>query len=265
MSCPASFLGSVPPINHGCPSALRNPFAAAYHTRFVFAFRIPIFVLPMTGKAYYITTLADWQRHAARFANSHFIVLDPPANDGVIPNPAPTHPVGDEGRAPGSTVSRAREIGEGPAVSPVPSNGETPQQIPRTEPLRRPRNDNTAEVMAVVEAQGFSPANNDAPQAPSDAQRHPQHVFGVCSNARQKMDRDADCRILVLIEADEGVHLSLEDDSAFEPLPHPLAQRPISDAAQAALAPHGVAPGATTFDAAETLARIHPLLKHRVF
>ena len=30
----------------------------------------------MTGKAYYITTLADWQRHAPRFANSHFIVLD---------------------------------------------------------------------------------------------------------------------------------------------------------------------------------------------
>jgi hypothetical protein len=30
----------------------------------------------MTGKAYYLTTLADWQRHAARFANSHWLALD---------------------------------------------------------------------------------------------------------------------------------------------------------------------------------------------
>lgn len=50
-------------------------------------------------------------------------------------------------------------------------------------------------------------------------------------------------RVLVLIEADEGVHLALEDAPAFQPLQHPLAQKPISDAAQAALAPHGVAPG----------------------
>jgi hypothetical protein len=71
--------------------------------------------------------------------------------------------------------------------------------------------------------------------------------------------------ILVLIEADEGVHLSLEGEPAFEALPHPLAQKPISDAAQSALAPHGVAPGATTFDAAEILACVHPLLRHRVF
>ena len=116
----------------------------------------------MTGKAYYLTTLGDWQRHAARFANSHFVMLDAPAS--------------------------------GDSATPC-----------------------------------------------------------------------ADARILVLIEADEGVHLSLEDDSAFEALPHPLAQRQISASAQSALAPHGVAPGATTFDAAEALARIHPLLKHRVF
>jgi hypothetical protein len=120
-----------------------------------FAFRFSSFGLTMTGKAYYLTTLADWQRHAARFARSHWIALDQ-------------------------------------------STGE--------------------------------PA-----------------------------------RILVLVEADEGVHLALEDDPAFEPLPHPLAQKPISDAAQSALAPHGVPPGATTFDAAEAVARLHPLLKHRVF
>lgn len=163
----------------------------------------------MTGKAYYITTLGDWQRHAPRFAHSHFIVLDSPANDGVIPNPAAVFADG----------------GEGSAVALLSDKSGTPQQIPRPRPgAGRPRNDNAAVATA-----------------------------------------DAEVRILVLIEADEGVHLSLEDEPAFEALPHPLAQKPISDAAQAALAPHGVAPGATTFDAAETLARVHPLLRHRVF
>lgn len=76
---------------------------------------------------------------------------------------------------------------------------------------------------------------------------------------------DNDGQIIVLVEADEGAHLALEDDPAFEALPHPLAQNPISNAAQAALAQHGVTPGATTFDAAEVLARVHPLLRHRVF
>jgi hypothetical protein len=116
----------------------------------------------MTGKAYYLTSLGDWQRHAARFANSHWLALDPAA----------------------------------PLESAVPNNA---------------------------------------------------------------------TRILVLIDANEGIHLTLEDDPAFEALPHPLAQKSISGAAQSALAPHGVAPGATTIDAAEALARIHPLLRHRVF
>jgi hypothetical protein len=71
--------------------------------------------------------------------------------------------------------------------------------------------------------------------------------------------------ILVLIEADEGAHLALEDDVAFEALPHPLTQKPISEAAQTALAAYGVSPGATTFDAAEAVATAHPLLRHRVF
>jgi hypothetical protein len=72
-------------------------------------------------------------------------------------------------------------------------------------------------------------------------------------------------QILALIEADEGAHLALEDDADFQALPHPLAQRPISPQAQTALAAYGVAPGATTFDAAEAVARFHPLLRHRVF
>jgi hypothetical protein len=71
--------------------------------------------------------------------------------------------------------------------------------------------------------------------------------------------------ILALIEADEGAHLALEDDPTFEALPHPFAPRPLSESVQAALAPHGIVPGATAFDAAETLARIHPLLRPRVF
>ncbi len=123
----------------------------------------------MTSRAYYLTTLGDWRRRAARFANSHFVVL-----------------------------------GAGNA---------------------------SAEIMIHAN-----------PAVPS-----------------------ADTKILVLIEADEGVHLSLEDEPAFEPLPHPLAQKPLSPTVQVALEPHGVAPGVTTFDAAETFGRIHPLLRHRVF
>jgi hypothetical protein len=75
-----------------------------------------------------------------------------------------------------------------------------------------------------------------------------------------------DCaRILAIVEADEGVHLCLDDDSQFEALPSALGDKSISDAAHAALAIHGVAAGATTFEAAETAGRIHPLLRHRVF
>ena len=196
----------------------------------------------MTGKAYYITTLADWQRHAARFANSHFIVLDD------APSAPPSAGCRSAGFQPANLSSvEARDFLALSEVEGSPAKNNAPQAPP------------------LVQARDFSPAKNDAPQAPSDAQVHPQHVFEVRSDANRKIDNNADLRILVLIEADEGVHLSLEDEPAFEPLPHPLAQKPISDAAQAALAPHGVAPGATTFDAAEALARVHPLLKHRVF
>ena len=112
----------------------------------------------MTGRRYYLTTLGDWHRHSARFANSHWLALTNAAN------------VADE-------------------------------------------------------------------SAP----------------------------VLALIEADEGAHLALEGDAAFEALPHPMSQLPISEAAQAALARLGVAPGATTFDASEVVARLHPLLRHRIF
>jgi len=115
----------------------------------------------MTGRRYYITTLADWQRHAHRFANSHWLAL----RDDAIAN---------------------REL--------------------------------------------------------TDA-----------------------TRILVLVNADEGVHLTLDDDAAFEALPHPFAPKAISHSAHEALASHGVTPGSTTFDAAEAIARVHPLLRPRVF
>ena len=124
----------------------------------------------MTGKCYYLTTLGAWRRHAARFANSHWLALEEAGSASVAPAPPP--------------------------------GGGTP---------------------------------------------------------------DDATRILVLVEADEGAHLALEDDAAFESLPHPLAQKSISEAAQAALASRGITPGATTFDAAEAAARVHPLLRHRVF
>lgn len=71
--------------------------------------------------------------------------------------------------------------------------------------------------------------------------------------------------IIVLVEADEGAHLALEDDAAFEALPHPLAQKSISQSARDALASHDVPYGATTFDVAEAVGRAHPLLRHSVF
>jgi hypothetical protein len=117
----------------------------------------------MTGRRYYITSFADWHRHAHRFANSHWLAL------------------GDD-----NDVNASREL---------------------------------------------------------------THVT----------------RIIVLVDADEGVHLALDDDTAFEALPHPFAPKAISHAAHEALAAHGVAPGSTTFDAAEAIARAHPLLRPRVF
>jgi len=145
----------------------------------------------VTGKCYYITTLGDWKRRAARFANSHFIMLEPRASDGQL--------------AP----------------------------------------ENHGELAEKCQA-----------SAPGTA---------CCAPTTIKAPSDRDAQILVLIEADEGVHLALEDDTAFEALPHPFAQKAISEGAQAALAGHGLAPGATTFEVAEAVARVHPLMRHRVF
>jgi len=72
-------------------------------------------------------------------------------------------------------------------------------------------------------------------------------------------------KILVLIEADEGAHLSLERHPGFEALPHPLSEKSVSAPIAENLAAHGVAAGATTFDVAEAVGQSHPLLRHRIF
>jgi hypothetical protein len=138
----------------------------------------------MTGRRYYITTLADWHRHAHRFVNSHWLAL-----------------------SDADSAIASRELADASRALP--------------------------DVLA----------NTSAPDAQPSAAT----------------------RIIVLVDADEGVHLALDDDAAFEALPHPFAPKAISHAAHEALAAHGVAPGSTTFDAAEAIARAHPLLRPRVF
>ena len=136
----------------------------------------------MTGKAYYLTTLGAWRRHAGRLANSHWLALNFDAGDSLTAN---------GGGARSSLTEGA----------PVASAG-------------------------------------TACRAPTD----------------EILDEPGDAtRILALIEADEGAHLALQDDAEFEQLPHPLSQRPVSEAAVAALAAHGVASGANMFEAAEAV------------
>ena len=151
----------------------------------------------MTGRRYYITSLADWRRHAARFTNSHWLALD----DSAV--------IAHANKADAESSTAPQHV-EDPPWRTVPEAAESTD----------------------------SPSSREL----SDA-----------------------TRIVVLIEADEGAHLMLEDDATFEPLPHPLTSKSISEAAQSALAKHGVLPGATTFEATEAVARAHPLMRHRVF
>ncbi len=71
--------------------------------------------------------------------------------------------------------------------------------------------------------------------------------------------------ILVLVSGDEAAHIALETDTEFEALPHPLSRTPISERVAAALSPYGVIPSDDTFTVAEKLARLNPLLRHRIF
>jgi hypothetical protein len=68
-----------------------------------------------------------------------------------------------------------------------------------------------------------------------------------------------------VVDADEGAHAALNDDPEFEVMPHPLSHLPISSAGQGTLSSFGVTDGANTYDVAEAMARVHPLLRHRVF
>ncbi|MFZ0883128.1 MAG: hypothetical protein WAN14_06990 [Candidatus Acidiferrales bacterium] len=166
----------------------------------------------MTGKAYYLTTLGAWRKHAGRLANSHWLAL--PATPRVGPE------------------ANARIVA-------VAATTETETVAAKGEPG------------AGVGAEGtVRPSGSTTCGAATD---------DVC------IVPDETTLILALIEADEGAHLALQDDAEFELLPHPLAQRPISEEAQAALAVQGVGAGATMFEAAEMVARVHPLLRHRVF
>jgi hypothetical protein len=132
--------------------------------------------------------------------------------------------------------------------------------IPTTAPGDVARDDVMPPSEDFASAPNVTPAGT-ACCAPTEPRAHPN----VSPLPQRDIAPDDATPILVLVEADEGAHLALEDDVAFEALPHPLAQKPVSETAQTALATHGVAPGATTFDASEAVARVHPLLRHRVF
>jgi len=97
--------------------------------------------------------------------------------------------------------------------------------------------------------------------SPTDHERtHAEAHLG-----EQACGTDDATQILALVDADEGAHVAMENDSEFETLPHPLARLPVSQRVSAVLSQFGVAQGDDTFAVAEKLARVNPLLRHRVF
>ena len=99
------------------------------------------------------------------------------------------------------------------------------------------------------------------PHAPSCAESH--FIAVAAGNSQESPGQGTP--ILALITADEAAHIALENDAEFEALPHPLARTPVSERVAAALAQFGVASGDDTFTVAEKLARVNPLLRHRLF
>ncbi|MGH9864737.1 MAG: hypothetical protein ACRD4H_04910 [Candidatus Acidiferrales bacterium] len=97
------------------------------------------------------------------------------------------------------------------------------------------------------------------------AETHFLLLGGPEKQSGQACATDEATPILALIDADEGAHLAMENDAEFEGLPHPLARTSVSQRVADALAPFGVARGDDTFAVAEKLARVNPLLRHRVF
>jgi hypothetical protein len=72
-------------------------------------------------------------------------------------------------------------------------------------------------------------------------------------------------KILAMVEADEGTLNSLSKNPAWLELPHPLNPKLVPEAVAHALTSHGVTPFNTTFEATESIARSHPILRYRVF
>ena len=72
-------------------------------------------------------------------------------------------------------------------------------------------------------------------------------------------------KILAMVEADEGTLNCLSENPAWQELPHPLNPKFIPEAVAHALSSHGVSPFNTTFEATESIARSHPILRYRVF
>jgi hypothetical protein len=126
----------------------------------------------MTGRRYYITTLADWHRHAHRFANSHWLAL---SNDNE-----PDRDADDWSVATVGTRQAVPEHADGKAA-----------------PFSR-------ELADASRAVPNAPANTSAPDA-----QPPGVPF-----AHDAQPSDA-TRIIVLVDADEGVHLALDDDPSF--------------------------------------------------
>jgi hypothetical protein len=233
----------------------------------------------MTGRRYYITTLADWHRHAHRFARSHWLALSSASPSDTSADRCDAA-VGARYAVPERADSTAAPFSRELADALCAGHNEA-------------ANDNalcTAHdaIANAVNANSIDDAPANGPIAPSSIAGHgcavpllnpakpPANADAICATPHdaapdtdacdaQPPDVDAGTRILVLVDADEGVHLALDDDAAFEALPHPFAPKAISHAAHEALAAHGVTPGSTTFDAAEAVARAHPLLRPRVF
>jgi hypothetical protein len=150
----------------------------------------------MTGKRYYLTTLGAWQRHIHRYANSHFVVLAQ--------------------AQPAATENASRADSDAPSIVPAL----TPQQktcVNQTAP-----DDNLVTARQVVVP---------TPEIPAVGCGEGNCLSSRASATRDVLAASPDATlILVLVEGDEGAHLALDDDPAFEALPHPLAQKRISDA-----------------------------------
>jgi len=72
-------------------------------------------------------------------------------------------------------------------------------------------------------------------------------------------------KILAMVEADEGTLNSLSKNPAWQELPHPLNPNLVPESVADALSSHGVTPFNTAFEATESIARSHPILRYRVF